>query len=318
MATNNKSLLIIFEPHMNARYQYIAKKFNMEIIFINLNNKVKSNILLDFYCKIKNKSNFKNKFLEVKAIIADLQVNNKIKIYVSNSEGYVAHNFLVYLKKEFPSIEIIAMQQGIMTLTYNKKKIFIRKSINNLCMKFFGIYPYGTGFGIKLSDKYIVYTKEYKKLLLELGWSEKDVIVDLNFLKSDLFDFYTKNKNNKSNDDIALFLPQCLSLANITTEKDEERLLRKTILYIAKKHKKVLIKNHPACKNIKFSLPENCTYMDELKEAFLLSSFAYSFFSTSLIDAEIFDIKTIALKSNLFNGKIDLNIYKIFTTVEEI
>jgi len=317
MERNKKSLLIIFEPHMNDRYEYMAKKFNMEVFNVNLKNQINNNILLDLLLKIIEKQKLIKKSLELKKVIKEL-TENKLTIYVSNSEGYVAHNCLIYLKKEFPSIEIIAMQHGIMPLSYNRKKRVLRNFINSLFKIIFRIYPYGTGFGIKLSDKYIVYTEQYKELLVQLGWDKKDVVVDLNFLKCELSDFYNKNKSKRLNSDTALFLPQCLYLAKICTYEEEKELLKYAITYIAKKHKRVMIKNHPACRNINFSLPKNCEYIDDLKEALILSTFAYSFFSTSLIDAEIFEIKAVAFKSKTFNKKIDFKIYNLFKNVKEI
>jgi len=320
MDKRNQNILIIFETHMNDRYDYFSKKNNLKVFNANLNNNSGRNILIDFFEKIKFKKELLNKYDSLKTFIIDNRLKSEdFKIYVSNSEGYVAHNFLKFLQKDFPTLEIIAMQHGIMPLYVNVWKMRVRTFINQFLYYIFGIYLYGTGFGIKLANKYIVYNKTYKEILLQFGWRSEDIIVNYKFLKPDLYDYYITHKTLKKEDnDIAIFLPQCLSLAKICTQKEERELHIKAIDYIAKKHKKVLIKLHPACNNIDFVLKQNIEFINDLKQGFLLSSCAYSFFSTALLDAQIFDVKTIAFKSKLFDKKNDLAIYDLFSAVEVI
>jgi hypothetical protein len=318
MDSKNKKILIVFEKHMNERYKYVAQKNNMKIVYMNLFNIKSKNPISTFLNRIHSKKLFLHKYYTLFNLIKKYESQNyKIIIYVSNAEGYIAHNFLKWLVKDFPKLELVAMQHGIMPLTNSVNKIKIRKVFNAIIYFIFGIYPYGTGFGFKLTNKYIVYKNIYKDILITFGWNPEDIIVDIQFLKSELYDYYKVNKLvNYRESSTAIFLPQCLALSGVCTKEEEILLMKKTIKYISSKHKKVLIKLHPGCNNIGFRVPSNCIYIDSLNEGFLKANVAYSFFSTALLDAEIFELKTIAIQPISVNLKIDLNVYSLFDDVK--
>ncbi len=61
---------------------------------------------------------------------------------------------------------------------------------------------------------------------------------------------------------------------------------------------------HPLCSdNVSGIMLDNCVTYDDLLESFEESDIAYSFFSTSLFDAQIFGLKTISII--LPSSKID-------------
>jgi len=184
--------------------------------------------------------------------------------------------------------------------------------VNNICNFFYGIYPIGAGFGSKIVDKYIVYSDVYKDFLIDkFNWSERNVSSDINFLKCELFD---KREFGKKNGKVALFLMQCLNKAGMCSEKDEQFLNKNVLEYLSKRYDKVLVKAHPADKKtITLLANTNVKQIDDLIVAFNSSTHAFSFSSTTLIEAKVFDVEAFAINSKLV--KEDKSIYSIFENV---
>lgn len=314
MDNNEKKLFIVLEEHLQERYSYMIKKYN----FVGYNvggfgdmqigtsaksiaNRIRHrNILDDEYLKLKC-------FIDIK--ISEFLINT---IYFSNSEGYIAYNILSRLKTDFPNLEFIGLQHGVFELSEIPKKK-IRYLVNIFTKFFFNMYPIGGGFGSKIVDKYIVYNHVYKEFLINKHqWNPECVSVDLNFLKCELYD--KKRVKPKSKSTTALFLLQCLSKAEMCSAKEEAFLNTEVVRYLKHTHDKVLIKNHPACSNkINLLFGEDVTEVNNLIDAFNECTHAYSFSSTTLLEAKIFDIKSYAINSKLV--KEDKSIYSIFDNV---
>ena len=310
MEEDKAKIFIVLEEHLRDRYTYIIDKYNFESYLVtNFGDLLLGSSIVKTFERIHHREILENEYKKlINWIKSRLQTKNVDQIYLSNSEGYVAHNFAIRLKKEFPEIKLVALQHGVFSLSRIPKKS-TRLVINKTCKVLFGFYPIGIGFGGKIVDKYIVYNDFYKKFLIDRhGWKENEVEVNFKFLKSDLYD--KKIEGNKTKDTAVLLL-QCLSKAKLCTDKDESFLNTTTINYLSRKYKEVLIKEHPVYVNQeRFTLPSNCRYIDNLVDAFNQSTHAYSFMSTALLDAEIFDIETFAIDSELIN--CDKKIYELF------
>ncbi len=311
MERNEEELFIVFEEHMLQRYSYLINKFKFKSYavqgFGNIQIGTKPKDILK---RIAYRRIFHREYKKVYAFIEEHIKQQAIaKLYCSNSEGFIAYNFLTKLRKDFPNLELIGLQHGVFELS-PVPNFKLRRLLNSLFGLLMGMYPFGMGFGTKIVDSYIVYNQKYKDfLIIEQGWPEESVIVDLQFLKAELYD----KKIDKPENETALFLSQCLSKASLCSKAEEQFLNEKVLAYLSVKYKKVLIKQHPACSgDIQFVLKENMRIIEDLVDAFNQSSFAYSFASTTLLEAEIFDIQTYAINSKLLSG--DKSIYKLFKT----
>ncbi len=300
--------LIIFENLLNERYDYLCKKYDINKIALDLSNNYSRNIYLNIFYRIKSKKIIYDKYKYLKEKIIQ---NNIKKILVSNAEGYIASNFLTKLREDFPNIEIISLQHGLFLPEYNLMKEKIKKFINVLMYKIYHLKLFGEGFGNKLPNKYIVLNSLYKEYLLKLGWNSKDVIVDPYFLKCYFYDMGKRYNRTKKYNETAIFFTQALSFSRLCSKKHEIMLNNKIITYLSNNYKKVIIKIHPNRKTLlNFPLPNNCSIEYDILEALKQADDAYSFFSTALIDAEIFGINTFALKSKYI--KISDKIYQFF------
>jgi hypothetical protein len=309
MGSDEKRLFIVLEEHMIKRYSYMIDKFNFDgysvIGFGDIQIGTKPKDLLN---RIKHRNLLQKEYKKLSEFIKHKCKERDVKeIFFSNSEGYIAYNFLLRIKKDFPSLRLIGLQHGVFELK-KTSKIGIRSFINYVINLSLGIYPIGGGFGQKIVDEYIVYNEVYKDFLVNTyKWPENMVKVDLNFLKCELFD----KKINKQKNNTVLFLSQCLAKASMCDIKEEEFLHNKVLEYLSTKYDKVLIKQHPACcGEISFIKKNNIEFVDDLIEGFNSSSYAYSFASTTLLEAEIFDIETFAIDSELISG--DKSLYKLF------
>lgn len=313
MEKNEKELFIVLEEHLSERYDYLINKYNYDSYHVggfgdiqigtSLKNLIKRvrhrNILHQEYKKL-------NTFIKEK-----LEAHKVEKIFFSNSEGYIAHNFLLKIKVDFPNLQLIGLQHGVFELS-EAPKSKSRHVINNFFKYFFGFYPIGAGFGSKIVDKYIVYNDVYRDFLINtFDWSPNNVSSDIKFLKCELYD---KKTNEKKHGTTALFLMQCLSKAGMCSDSEENYLNDKVISYLQRKYDKVLIKRHPASKNnLDLVTNSKIKEVSNLVDAFNQSTHAYSFSSTTLLEANIFDIKAYAINSKLV--KEDKSIYKIFDNV---
>ncbi len=314
MEKNRVKFFVVLEEHMLERYSYIIEKYNFEnYCFQNFNNLQIGVSLQKILKRVKHRNILRIEYARLKQRISDLQKENIVEsIYLSNSEGYIAHNVIIKLRKDFPNIELVGLQHGVFELVPPPNKL-IRKVINNTINFLFGMFPLGLGFGEKNVDKYIVYNEKYRQFLInELKWEHDDVISDMSFLKAELYD---KRQNGLKNESTVLFLMQCLSKSNMCSIEEEEYLNEKVIEFLTDKYEKVLVKNHPACINNSDKLLQNkkVEKIDNLIDGFNQCSYAYSYSSTALLEAEIFDIESFAINSQLV--KEDKSIYKVFSNV---
>lgn len=315
MGKNEKKLFIVLEEHLAQRYSYLINKHQFEAYHVGGFGSIQiGTSLKNVFNRVWHKNTVKQEYKKLNCFFEEkTRVYNISQVYFSNTEGYIAHNLITKIKKDFPSLQLIGLQHGIFEFSLVPKSPF-RRFINFFFKIATGIYPIGVGFGYKIVDKYIVYNQVYKDFLIEkFHWKEEDVIVDLKFLKSELFDNKTSVKKEKGKT-TALFLMQCLSKANMCSREQEIYLNNKVIDYLMKRHDGVLIKNHPAnTEELIFPFDNKVQEIDNLVDAFNQSTHAYSFSSTTLIEAKIFDIEAYAINSKLI--KEDKSVFKIFENV---
>lgn len=307
MENENSSLFIIFEHHLFDRYSYTINKYNYEYYLFEDSKGIQfDSSLSGLMTRIHHRKYILNSYDKLNLWLTEQTQNRKIdQLYLSSSEGYIAFNMIAMLKRDFPDIKLIALQHGYFNLSKSKHRN-IKRLVNKTIKTLFNIYPVGLGFGEKIAHKYIVYNDDYKDFLVNsCHWKKENVVVDLNFLKSELYD-----KKNKVHDSrkIALFALQSLSKSGLTTIKNECYLNDKTAEYLCNKYDLILIKEHPAG-NEKINFKhDKLQYTDNLIDALNMCDSVYSYTSTVLIDATIFDAKCFAIQSNLLN--VSQDVYK--------
>jgi hypothetical protein len=285
------SLIIIFEFHLNDRYQELIRILNSDSINLELSNVFGKN-LLDLCI---NRINYRKtlKAAEKKMLNA---VGSKKFIFVSNAEGYIAQNLIASLNRN-TNVQVINLQHGLFQMHKKKYyKVFIKNIINFITNKLFHISIIGLGFGSKLGDKYIVYSEEYKKFLVESGWDEKNVITSSYVLKG----FREKDHlvvENECIDCDALLVVQPFSATSQTSVEIEKKLYIKLIETLLKNFNNVYIRQHPfhevyipALSSRQFFL-RGTDIIDDIKKAGTIISFN----STVLIEYEYTNKKFISV-----------------------
>jgi|TARA_B110000967_G_C18901649_1_gene575867 hypothetical protein len=313
MEKNEKKLFIVLEQHLYERYHYMINKYDFDSYLVGGFGDIQiGNSIKHIFNRIKFRKIITTEYAKLQCFINQKSKEYKLEqIYFSNSEGYIAYNILLKIRADFPNLELIGLQHGVFELS-EAPKSKVRYLVNNICKLFYGFYPIGAGFGSKIVDKYIVYNDVYKAFLIDkFNWSETNVSSDINFLKCELFD---KRELRKKNKKVAVFLMQCLNKAGMCSEIDEQFLNKTVLEYLSKRYDTVLVKTHPAdTKELNFPINTNVKQIDDLIGAFNCSTHAYSFSSTTLLEANIFDVKPYAINSKIV--KEDKSIYSVFENV---
>lgn len=305
------SCLIVFEKSMEHRYAQMATIHGFSLHTVGMDNTWQNSLFENLKLRIRSKRIVKEK---ADVLFKNLRKGNFKNIYLSNAEGYISKNLIHSIRKEFPSLKLIALQHGVFPLKQELSKEFIRKTINKVVYGLTGIFPLGAGFGGLVLDGYYVYSNREKDFLVSRkGWDPSNVLVDIRFIKPEVYNEYVTLKKTYNKDGpTAVFLLQGLHLAGLCSLKNETNLIEQTIKHLSERYKNVLLKEHPACKGRLDSLmlPENVSEESSLFEAFSKANDAYSFFSTALIDAKIFNLKTFGISSK--HIKVDEEIYDNF------
>ena len=167
------SILIIFEEDLNNRFNFFISATNINVIKLNLQNIYGNNLILT----VLKRFHYRKNIQKVKKVIYKNCFDKK-DIFISNAEGFIAINIISEIKKINPESNIIALQHGIFETTLQKKfKNKFISVLNFFCNIFFDFKLFGLGFGPKVVDKYIVYCKEYKDILIKHGWEVNNIIV---------------------------------------------------------------------------------------------------------------------------------------------
>jgi len=253
---------------------------------------------------------FYNAFIKENRILINVILNQKSeRVYFSNSEGFTAINVINPLKRKLKKVRFITMQHGLFPLCNAsvKKKCFLYEKLSDLI----GFWLVGQPFGPRMTDEYIVFNNSYKSYLVkEYDWNPDSVSVNFFFLKPSLIEI-RKNRVNKEWGKTAAFFTQCLGLSNICSEETEKDLIIMVLNYLSSKYDKVILKFHPACAiELGIDLPENVRVEENLN--FILSQidFAYSFFSTVLLEAEALGVKAFSIYSSRLN--VEESTYHVF------
>jgi hypothetical protein len=285
------SLLIIFEKDLNNRYEYFVNHTEISTLKLNLDNRYEKNLLKTIYRRVL----YKKELEKSKKIILQKCANKKY-IFVSNSEGFIALNLIVFMKKNL-NCKIISLQHGIFEfIKWPSYKKFVKLVINSATRIIFGIQPIGLGFGHKIADKYIVYCDEYKNFLVSRGWHDNDVIVSSFFLKGKENDPLIRKKDYQYNRNVLLIL-QPMSASGMMKWKTENNLYTKVIKVLLKKFDKIYIRQHPFKRvNLEYS-SKNIIETNEtsLIEDLNMANTVISFMSTVLVDYEEMEKEFISI-----------------------
>tara|TARA_A100001015_G_scaffold130892_2_gene145237 strand:- start:5191 stop:6237 length:1047 start_codon:yes stop_codon:yes gene_type:complete len=306
------SILIILEEDLNNRFNFFISATNINVIKLNLQNIYGNNLISTAFKRFHYRKNIQ----KVKKVIYKNCVDKK-DIFISNAEGFIAINIISELKKVNPESNIIALQHGIFQTTMKKKFknkfIFI---LNFFCNIFFGLKLFGLGFGPKVVDRYIVYCKEYKDILIKHGWEVNDIIISSFFLKGRKY-FPSKNIETAYNNNVILAL-QPLSSSGIVKKNTEVALYEKLIKKLLNKFDKVFIRQHPF-NEVNITVNSNRLEFltgDEITTELEKASTVVSFFSSVLLEYEYLDKTFIAVYSNKL--KKYRNQYKIFKNIHNL
>lgn len=290
----DESILLIFEKDLNDRYEFFVKQTNIDTIKLNLNNIFDKNPLTSLINRIRYRNNIISKI-----DLIHKECKNKKYIFVSNAEGFIALDIIKSIKNQNDA-KIIALQHGIFEfIDWPLYKIFIKKIINFLTKIFFGIYVLGMGFGHKVTDKYIVYCKEYKEFLLKKGWGNDDVIISSFFLKNKTSDSKSIFHETRKDSNV-LLIAQPMSASGMIKKEVEDQLYSQLLNVLLKKYEKIFIRQHPFeqvdinTKSEKIIETHGSTLEEDLDKA----STVVSFMSTVLVDYEEMDKEFISVYSD--------------------
>lgn len=303
MNKEKKVVFIIVEPHMEEQMNYLEKllkKKNIRIIKIKFprNNFNKGNT---FNMLFKRALYGKNYLSKLKKIInKNMDTINNNTIIFSCGEGFVIGN-INYWFPTFKNKKTIAIQHGMFLLKSNNISNIFKIIFNFISLILFNINLIGRGFGGTKFGNYIVYGMKYKNYLLEKGWENNDILVSGNLIKGNYIS--KSNDNYKKEIKSVVFLLQDLTVKNITLQKFENYLI-KIINILSSQFSKVIVRLHPKMENDFIYKLKSKTSNSEIiysSERNLIDDFdrsdcAISFFSTALIDANLYGLPVAGIK----------------------
>lgn len=310
--SNESKVFVIFETHMTERFTHLFKGFEFSFYDFSLNNRYDYNLLKDLYLKHKNRFLVEEKYKNLLALVDE--VGNS-KIYFATAEGYLANTILRRLRRDRPNLTLTAVQHGLFPLSKPGLRDFLVSNVNRMFFKLFGYCPWGSGFGARIVDQYIVYTDAVKKYLVEVrGWEESCVIVDGFFLKKNLYELASKRVVVEKQG--AIFFAQCFRRAGLCNEEYEYKIISSALDYVKERHGTVYLKLHPSClcQHADF---DGVRLVDDFEYGINNSGFAYGFFSTALVDAEICGLEVVSIYHPLMVRfrNFDSSIYGNFSSV---
>lgn len=306
---DESQVLVILENSMVKRFEAIAKIHDISKFHADLDNFLSQNKIVNLIRRLKSKQKLLKVVDELELFVSK---NSVERVFFSTAEGYAGHNVIHHMMRRRPDIEYIALQHGLFPLEYSQTREVFRNLSNGLCKRVFGVFPFGKGFGGLILDKYYVYTEKEKKYLIDVrNWENNQVDVKLNFIKADVFLEYRKRELNQDKAN-AIFLLQCLSRSGLCSPSQEAFFNNRIIETLSKKYDTLFLKEHPGCPKLlsELQLPPNIIVVDNIFDGFARCKTAYSFFSTALLDAKIFNMKTVGIKIDKL--KVDPQIYKTF------
>lgn len=298
-----KVVFIIVEPHMENQLNYLEKLFKKNNIKIH---KIKfpriefndGNILNLLFKRVL----YGKKYLsEIKKIISkNKDIINNNTIIFSCGEGFIIGN-INYWFPSFNNKNTIAIQHGMFLLKSNNILSIFKKLFNLISKILFGINLIGKGFGGTKFENYIVYGMKYKNYLLEKGWNNNNILVSGNLIKGNYIS--KNNKNYKKEINSVIFLLQDLTIKNITSQKFEDYLIN-IINILSSQFSKVIVRLHPKmdngfiCKIQSRISNREIIYSNKISlvDDFDRSDCAISFFSTALIDANLYGLPVAGIK----------------------
>lgn len=300
---HKKSLLLIMEKDLENRFLFFEEYAGIRKEVLNLKNSLLISKFKTIATRLSYGKVINSEFNKLGLLLKEIDV-----LFISNPEGYIAKNIIYKIRAAYPHLKIISLQHGIFAMT---NEIIIKKVakniVNRLGFILFKTFFIGDGFGVKSTDKYIVYNVLYKNYLIWCGWKEADVIVSSYLLKGAKEENLVVSKVNGS----AVFFLQCLQKLGIASKKVEEHIITTVVQKLKKKYTNVLLKQHPYA-NIdipRLLLDEKCREIEILPELESISLIV-SCFSTALLEYEKFGITTIAIYSKDLN--VDATVYEQF------
>lgn len=296
------------EEDLQGRFDFFVSKTGIETYTLKLRTnffKSKFRTVFSRFSKVKET---KDEYLKLAPKLVGLKY-----LFISNPEGYIAKNIILWIKRDYPAIKIISLQHGIFAFGINSLADNLFKNVLNwLTLTLFDFAFLGDGFSKKTTDKYIVYNDLYRNYLLKKGWREDEVIISSYFLKGEEENLdirpYFENKKNEA----ILFL-QCLAILRLADKEEEEMFVQALIKHFSKSYDKIYVKQHPFAKVELGELPENVTEVENVEPCLYTTKHIYSFFSTVLHDYEKYVEKSIAIKCDYIS--IKPNIYEQFAYI---
>lgn len=303
----NQSLFLIFEEDLANRFKFFEEETKIPVHQFSLMNVYHDSKFRTILTRLSFRDQLTDEYEKVKKKLSGLE-----RIFISNSEGFLAKNIIFYIKQDFPHLKIITLQHGVFELPEpNGFQKLIKKTLNFISKNILGYYLLGDGFGEKSSDKYIVYNSIYKDYLIEHGWNADDVTISSYLLRGEKPAEKIENRQTKN----AIFFLQCLNKNGMCSKETEIELTMDVLERLSKSYEKVFIKQHPFGDVELPKLPKNAFIVDVLPPLKDLS-LAVSFFSTAILEYEKYGIKGLSLKSSRIS--IDPSIYDQFIYICDI
>jgi len=291
--------LIVLEKQFKNSLEHLLLKIQNNIL-LDYDNYYNKNILLLFLRRRCIARNLKKKILAEWDFFLNLD-----KIIISNSEGFIAQNFIYWVRHINPDIDIISLQHGKFRIA-SSHRLALRKIVNFLTFNISGFYLFGLGFFNKNIDEYVVYNRRYKNLLIEnFGDHAKSYFVSSSFVKGKNALKSYKKVNHSANS--TLFLMQPLAVIGYCNIECQNRIIDDVMTYLIKKYKNIIIKQHPFNQS-DYLINKYGEYIftGSLAEISPTVKFVYSFFSEALHELEHEDRYCSAIMHNDINIKSDI------------
>ena len=309
MRTNEVGIAIL-ERQFQETFKHLVVNFDNNKIILKLDNYYDNNIIRLFI----------NRRLVARelyaAVVAHKVLIQKLdKIILSSSEGFIAKNFIYWIRTINPGITIVSLQHGKFYLV-PKLNSLIRDCLNFITMRTSGFFIFGSGFYDNQVNEFVVSNTKYKQTLVKkCGLTLEKVFVAASFLKGpDTVRLLGSVKDNASE---VIFLMQPLAKTGYCTELKQNEIVDSVISYLEKNHGNFIIKQHPFHQSTYINENfQDKIYKGTLAEVAPSLKYVYSFFSEALQELEHKDRNCIAIKHH--NIDVRPKTYNDFSNVLDL
>ena len=304
-------VFVVIEDDLSQRFNHL--RLLPEINYVTLNLRAKNSVTIweTILHRIMSRRSTLRRIEEIAAKYAAEKY-----LILSNSEGYLAKNFIRIIRQNSSTILLGALQHGMLPFRYPKTKRMTHKAINWVTRKCFSLDAAGVGFLNREIDFYVTSSQLDRDNLVAQGILKSRIAVS-SYITKGLFERVPPkqipNSDRAKVRNSALFLLQPLSSLRLCSKKTEVELNDRILRWLTEYFSTVYVKQHPY-EDVEITQTKaNVVVIPSVKPVINELDFAISFFSEGLRELQWHNVSVGAVYDPRI--KVAKSIYKYFPIV---